>query len=320
MSDLPQIAESSVEDRLAAFFAPAGTKVTPVQAQESQQVDEESAEQPTDEQDTGLIDQPPEEGEVDEAEAAPEAVEVEYNGKTFKVDPELREAVMLKSDYTQKTQEIASVRRALEIEKMALQTAKVFDQQTKELTAQKSQLESYKEQARKIDWASLTLDQKVDLDRELRNIDSQLSDVERQLSSKRDEHKGQFDQYVVQAVMETEKFMSRKVSGWSQDSGRQLHQYGSQLGIPAEKLTTGWFADPTATHVMWKAQQWDKLQASKPGVTNKAASAPPVVKPGSNAIQKSVAQSNYQKSRESLKKTGSLKDFENAFLAASRKR
>jgi hypothetical protein len=318
--DQPQTAESSVEDRLAAYFAPAGTKATPVQAQENQQVEEVSADQPTDEQDTGLIDQPPEEGEVEEAEAAPEAVEVEYNGKTYKVDPELREAVMLKSDYTQKTQEIASVRRALEVEKMALQTLKVFDQQTKELTAQKSQLESYKEQARKLDWASLTLDQKVDLDRELRNIDSQLSDINGQIATKRDEHKGQFDQFVIRAVMETEKFMSAKVPGWSQDSGRQLHQYGTQLGIPAEKLTTGWFADPSATHVMWKAQQWDKLQASKPGVTNKAASAPPVVKPGSNAVQKSVVQNNYQKAREDLKKSGSLKAFESAFLAASRKR
>jgi hypothetical protein len=318
MADQPQVAESNVEDRLAAFFgAPAKA---PQQAVQAEQVQEDSAEQAPDEQDTGLIDQSPEEGEVDEAEAAPETVEVEYNGKTFKVDPELREAVMLKSDYTQKTQEIASVRRALEIEKMALQSAKAFEQQTKDLLAQKNQLESYKEQARKIDWASLTLDQKVDLDRELRNIDSQLNDVNGKITAKTDEHKGMFDQFVVRAVMETERFMSNKVPGWSQDSGRQLHQYGAQLGIPAEKLTTGWFSDPTATHVMWKAQQWDKLQSSKPGVNNKAASAPPVVKPGSNAVQKSVQQSNYARARDNLKKSGSLDAFANALLASQRKR
>ena len=316
MVDQPQAAESSVEDRLASFFgAPAKAPQQEVQANE-----EPAVEQSPDEQDTGLIDQSPEDGEVDQADAAPEVVEVEYNGKTFKVDPELREAVMLKSDYTQKTQEIASVRRALEVERMALQTAKVFDQQVKELAAQKSQLESYKDQARKIDWASLTLDQKVDLDRELRNIDSQLNEVNGQIAAKRDEHKGQFDRFVVQAVMETEKFMSNKVPGWSQESGRQLHEYGTQLGIPAEKLTTGWFADPQATHVMWKAQQWDKLQASRPGVTNKAASAPPAVKPGSNAVQKSVQQSNYSRARDNLKKTGSLDAFANALLASQRKR
>ena len=316
MADQPQVAESNVEDRLAAFFG------APAPAPESQQVEPQQGVQPetTDEPQPEVTDQSPEGEEVEQQEAAPELADVEYNGKTYKVHPELREAVMLKSDYTQKTQEIASVRRALELEKLALTSARTFEEQTSQLQAQKQKLESYKEQASKIDWASLTLDQKVDLDRELRNIDSQLAQVDREIQSKQSEYKGQFDQLVVRAVMETEKFMSGKVSGWSQDSGRQLHQYGLQSGIPSEKLTTGWFADPTATHIMWKAQQWDKLQASKPAVANKASNLPPPAKPGSSAVQQSVQQSNYSKARDNLKKTGSLDAFANALLASQRKR
>lgn len=315
MPDQPQAAESqglSVEDRMAAYFGgPAAAQEEPAQP-DLQEQDNQQVEEP----ETGLDGEEPPVVE----EAAPELVDIEYNGKTFKVDPELREAVMLKADYTQKTQEVASVRRTLEIEKAALQSTQLFNQQVSELNQELSRLNSIKEQAERIDRNSLNTDQRLDLDYELRKIDRQINELNGKIESRKTEHRSQFDQLIAAAVMESEKFMSRKVPGWNVDAGRGLLEYGLQLGIPPEKLTTGWFADPTATHVMWKAQQWDKLQASKPGVANKASAAPPVSKPGSNAVNQSMRQSEYKQARSNLKKSGSLEAFASALLASQRKR
>lgn len=307
-NDQPQVAESNVEDRLAAFFGGPASKPAPAEEpiqEEPQAAEDQQVEEP--ETQEGEEQQP-------EEEAAPELVEVEYNGKTFKVDPELREAVMLKADYTQKTQEVASVRRTLEIEKAALNADRLFNQQVGQLKEEVSRLASLKEQADKIDRNSLNTDQRLDLDYELRKIDKQIENLTGQIKQQESTHQSQFKQMIAAAVMESEKFMSRKVPGWNDEKGKSLHEYGLQLGIPYERLTTGWFADPTATHVMWKAQQWDKLQASKPGVANKASAAPPVAKPGSNAAQQSVKQSAYKQARAQLKKSGSVEDAAALFL------
>lgn len=50
-------------------------------------------------------------------EGAPEAeTEVEYEGKTYKVPPELKDALLRQSDYTKKTMSLADERRAIEAE------------------------------------------------------------------------------------------------------------------------------------------------------------------------------------------------------------
>jgi hypothetical protein len=307
-------AVASPEERLVQFFAKGDQKSAPTQARapvETEAVSQEAEAETQEEVQEG--EQPTEEQVSDEV---PEGyVELEHLGKKWHVPEELKTAFESNRKLaTQSAQELAPVRRAIEVEKIALQAAKAVDSELSKLTAQLAQLDSYKEQARKLDWSSLTLDQKVDLDRELRNIEEQRQAVGSQIEQRKAAAQQQFGQFVVQAVQETEKFMSAKVPGWGQETGKALHQYGTELGIPVEKLTAGWFADPVATHVMWKAQQWDKLQSSKPSVENKVRSAAPVIKPASSQVQKSVAQSNYQKERSQLKKSGSLEDAARLFL------
>lgn len=317
--DVP-VAESSVEDRMERFFG--GNPPEPTAPQKPELQPQEPASQEAAEPVNAVSDEPAadgqEEGEQQEpaSEEPPEGfVELEHLGKKYFVEPDLKTAFEAnRAQATRSAMELAPVRKALEVEKMALQATKAFNDEMKDIVAQQAQLQSYKEQARKIDWSALTLDQKVDLDRELRNVDEQLSQVESKLSASKQQHEQQFGRFVLDAVSQTEKYMGQKVPGWNEATGKALHDYGLNYGIPPEKLTAGWFADPTATHIMWKAQQWDKLQSSKPGVQNKVSNVPPVSRPGSSAVQKSVQQSNYQKARGNLKKTGSLDAFAEALL------
>ena len=242
-------------------------------------------------------------------------VELEHLGNKYFVPPDLKKAFEdNRAQGTKATQEVKLVRQALEVERVALQTDKAFSAEVRELESRKAELKSYIDQADKLNWRELTLDQKVDLDRELNKITKQLGEIDQEIEGRKAAHKQKFSQLVVAAVNATEQFMAQKIPNWNVESGKALHEYGLNNGIPVEKLTTGYFADPTATLMMWKAQQWDRLQGSKPAVTNKASNAPPVIKPGSNAVQKAVASSNYQKAREKLRKSGSVDDAAALFL------
>lgn len=55
--------------------------------------------------------------QTDAAVETPQEVEVEYNGKTYSLLPELRDALLRQADYTRKTQELAGQRRAFEAER-----------------------------------------------------------------------------------------------------------------------------------------------------------------------------------------------------------
>lgn len=319
MADVP-VTESSVEERLANYFSPqkASPKTQVIQPEATVSEDAPIEDVPVAEE----AQTQEEDAQEQVSDTPPEGfVELEHLGNKYFVPPDLKEAFEAnRAQGTRATQEVLHVRKALEVERQALQTAQTFNTEIRELDSKKYELLSYKDQAKKLDWSQLTLDQKVDLDRELRKIDEQLVDLDRQIDGKRSEHGQKFSRLVVDAVQATERYMGQKVQNWTVDTGKALHEYGLNNGIPTEKLTTGWFADPVATHIMWKAQQWDKLQGSKPGVTNKASNVPPVIKPGSNAVQKAVVSSNYQKARQNLKKTGSVEAFAQALLAGNRKR
>ena len=309
----PSVAESSVEDRLTAFFG--GPKAAPPQqpTPESEPQSDPDIPQPADDQEP-VAEQQADESDETETTEAPSLEEVDWNGKRYSIPAELKPALMMQADYTRKTQELAEVRKALESEKFVMNSNAQFQQQVQPLLDKQRELASYKEQAKKIDWTQLSTDQKIDLDRELRSIDQQLSELNGQIGTSYQAHQQQFGQAVLHAVAATESFMAKQVPNWNEAEGNQLHQYGLWLGIPKAKLTTGWFADPVATHVMWKAQQWDMLLYSKPQVANKSSNAPPFSKPGSNAVQGSVKQSEYRKARDQLKKSGSLEDAAKLFL------
>jgi hypothetical protein len=306
-NDQLQSAES-VQSRLTAFF---GGEPAPTSAPEADNPPVphsgiETVPEPEQPSLAEASDEVTEQSNDETAEVPTE--EIDWDGEKYAIPAKLKPAFMMQADYTRKTQELAEVRRSIEAEKLAIQSAQLFTEQTQPLLTQKQQLNSMKEQAKKIDWTALTTDQKIDLDRELRNIDGQLADIDKQLSSKQQEHEAGFGRAVLQAVQATEAYMAQKVPGWNQNAGNALHDYGTALGIPKQKLTAGWFADPVATHVMWKAQQWDNLQAGKPAVANKASKAVPVVKAASAAASQSNTAAKERSLRERLHKTGNVND------------
>lgn len=312
MSDQPAAPESSIESRLAAVLSskPAPTGAAP--AEEAPQQDPQPAAESPDVTPQQDAEQAPE-GEAPAEDPNFEEIDWE-DGNRYQVPKALKPALMKEADYRRKTMELAEIRKATEADRFQTQAAQAFQQQVAPLLQKRAELQSTKERARHIDWTQLTTDQKIDVDRELRNIDAQIGEIDAQIGNGYQQHQQTISQAVLHAVSATEQFMAHKVPGWNQETGAALHNYGLQLGIPKSRLITGWFADPVATATLWKAAQWDSLQAGKPQVQNRAASAPPVIKPNGSAVQQSQQQSKFREARSRLKKTGSLQDAAAVFL------
>jgi hypothetical protein len=81
----------------------------------------------------------PEEGE-------PGAVDVEYEGKTYKLPPELKDAVLRQADYTKKTMSLAEERKAVEAAKAHVEEIASYSQESRtsfvQAAALRMQLES----------------------------------------------------------------------------------------------------------------------------------------------------------------------------------
>lgn len=317
MADQPAAApapELSVEQRLANYFGAQEAQPeaeTPAAAQESgPQPGEATGPTPAETSAADGEDQP-----QDQPADAAQFDEVDWeDGNRYQIPKAIVPALMRDRDYRQKTMELAELRKATDADRFVSNANSAFQQQMAPLLTQRASLLDIKERARNIDWTALTTDQKIDADRELRRIDEQVAQIDAQLGNAYQAHQTQVSQAVLHAVGSTERFMAQKVPGWNENTGKQLHDYGLSLGIPKNKLITGWFADPVATATMWKAAQWDALQAGKPQVQNRASKAPPVIKPGSSTAQQSQATQQYRDSRAKLRKTGSLEDFAAAYI------
>lgn len=84
---------------------------------------------------------------------------------------------------------------------------------------------------------------------------------------------------------------------------KSLAKYATDLGVPAENLSR---LSATEAHVLWKAQQWDKAQASAKEA--KAKPIPKVSAPGTAKSKADVAADKRQEALRRLDKTGSLED------------
>ena len=119
----------------------------------------EEYEVPTEELDTLSTDMPdktPEDMEPDEPEE--ELDETEFEGKTYKVPKEIKDALLRQSDYTRKTQELAEIRKAAELERQSIVSAKEADEAADELKADLRTVDKALKSFENVDWAKFAAD------------------------------------------------------------------------------------------------------------------------------------------------------------------
>jgi hypothetical protein len=260
-------------------------------------------------------DEQPEEAE--EAPAAEEFVEIEIeDGRKVKVAPEAKDGYLRQSDYTRKTQELATLQKnataALQQQALLTQYQQFTQQEQQELAQIQSELKRLKE----VDWTGFDTETYIKTRGYIDNLKDKAADLEKALGTKQGQLRQHLAQQRQQAAANAYDYISRHVKGWAPDSQteQEVARYAGAYGVPPEALAEVAVMFPGFAVMAAKASQFDKLQTSKGQAVEKAQKAPPVVKPGAVTSTNNAQQQKASDIRSRLKKSGDWKDAAALFM------
>lgn len=296
------------EDRLEAAFAKAYGEDTPPEDVDAEE--EVEAEEPAEESEESESSEEP-----TEAESA--ADEVEYEGKTYKLPKELKEALLRQSDYTRKTQEVAEARRTVEERQKVVELREKFHQVHFAKVVEAQSVQTQLQQYAQVNWAELAESnpsQYLQLDRQYRELQTAAN----RLGS---EIQGLGHEFAQQLEAEKQKAQARCIEElrreykdqFTPEVIRQLDETGRSYGFSGEELSN--IVDPRVIRVLNDAAKYRKLQGSKTLAEKKVEGAKPVQVRSSRSIQTTTQNKQAEQARAKLKATGKPSDAE-AFLAA----
>ena len=197
---------------------------------------------------------------------------------------ELIKSYQLGTDYTRKSQAVAEERKAVEAERNAIQEAK----QIRDTYAQRlqiiEQMLNQPQQEENLEYLKETdpIGYAVKV-AEMSQNEKQLMQVraERERISQQQEYDRQ-EQLRYKINEEAQKLVAALPEYADPVKGdairKDVRSYGKQAGFSDDELANVY--DSRAVLTLWKAMQFDKLQASKPGITKKVNDAPRTMKSG----------------------------------------
>ena len=233
--------------------------------------------------------EPEVEAQAEDKPAQPEEVEVEIDGETYLVPKKISDRFIQHADYTRKTMDLAEMRRALSAEREAQAMEKAFTQATSQEREELATLDYQLKQFKQIDWSKIEdTAQLVHLKAQMDNLRERRSEVDASLKGRRAEFEDKVKSMTQEAMASGQKVIAQRIGDFTDTRKQELFAYGLNEGYTRDELDR--IVDPRLVVTLWKASQWDALQASKPTVTARATRAAPVVKPGPTRPQPSRVQ------------------------------
>jgi hypothetical protein len=193
-------------------------------------------------------------------ELEPEYVEIEYDGNTYNVPPELKDAVMRQSDYTQKTQHVAKEREALENHVREFQQAAQIHQQNMQGHAQLAAIRNELNRYSQVDWQSYSEAEPENAQKDFMAY-TQLRDADRNLSTQLQQQEAQALQQqqslIARQLEQSRAQLARDIPGWSDGVEQKLIDYAVQHGAPKRAVQEA-IAQPYQIQLLYKAYQYDQ--------------------------------------------------------------
>jgi hypothetical protein len=318
MSD--QAIEQSPESRLEAMLGDIQDDVKQNFEEEPLEVEEESTEEEEVEE---TEDETPEEDTEDEPDSEDESDEEETEEPTAKtlklkvngeeVEKPLDEVVALAQqglDYTQKTQQVAEDRKALESFQEQLQAQEAHFQEQIQLqnilfedVAKLTSLDQQLNQYANVNWNQLSDSDFVEAQKlffSYNQLQKQRGDLVSQFEAKKQDVVTKQQQALHKRIEEGKAILAKEIPNWSPETTQRLVSVGKEYGFTDTELNA--LVDPRHVKVLHDAMQWRNLKNNSVG-KKKVSSAKPVVKPGAKDT-KNRANNQVKQVREQLRKTG----------------
>lgn len=181
-----------------------------------------------------------EEGEGDGEPAEPELIDTEYEGKTYKIPPELKDALLRTADYTRKTQEVAEQRKAIEARQAEVDKAYQTSQEVIEARAVIHNVDSQLKQYENVNWQQLEAEDPLAAMSHWRNY-QMLKDQRGQVAQYLDKTQAEMSEKVAQEtdkrLRETRAFAEKEIPGWTPDMDVKIVGFAEkELGFSREQL------------------------------------------------------------------------------------
>lgn len=255
------------------------------------------------------------EDEVEEQETQTYRVKAAGEEKDVTLD-ELIKSYQLGTDYTRKSQAVAEERKAVEAERHAVQEAKQMRDSYAERLQLIEQMLSQPQQEENLEYLKETdpIGYAVKV-AEMSQKEKQLMQVrvERERISQQQEYDRQ-QQLRAKIGEESQKLVAALPEFADPVKGEAIRKdvrtYGKQAGFSDDELANVY--DSRAVLTLWKAMQFDKLQASKPGITKRVNEAPKTMKSGVTMPRDSNSE-ELKKLKARAKQSGRVADAAAAF-------
>lgn len=249
-------------------------------------------EAPAEEVETPQEPEAPAEAEPEAETPQPELAEIEYEGKQYKVAPELRSAFLRHADYTQKTQEAAASRKSAEQMTLAAQNAIAQAQQLAPYFAQLHSMQAQAQAIRQSLTPQLRDNDPIGYNTALSEYNMLTNSIQQssgQLEQVTQQHRAQLHAVRQAAWNEQAPALIKEFPELAKpEAVRALQEYVVNSGLPQEAIDFINYSAPAAK-VFWKAQQYEKLVAeqakAKASLKSKTQGVPPV-KPTGRAPDK----------------------------------
>lgn len=236
-------------------------------------------------------------------------------GETFEVPvSELKNGYMRDADYRQKTQAVAEERKAA-MQQLQQQAAHIeaLAPELGALNGLQQQLQQYQN----LDWNAIRAadpQQHSALLADYLLLKDRVGEAQQRIAARREQINAAQLQSFQQATKEAAEHLKRVIPNFGDATIRQMQEFGKKSGFTDAELAN--VADKRMLETLWKASQWDALQAKKPAVENKVKALPPKKAPATSAPPRNAKQEQITKALQS-RRAMSTDDFA-ALLKATR--
>ena len=256
---------------------------------DTEEVAEESAEESTGETTDETADSEADETAEAQKSSAIEEVEVEVDGWKGKIPAKLKAEIEKGADYTRKTQTLADEKRLFDTQMRTQHEQQQFMQSASAELNQFRAIEAQLEQYRTVDLSQIDGETLSRMSMAAANLREERAKLKEALDTKREQFQQTMVSHWDELTAKARDVIVKSVPNWDTVAG-QVAQYALNEGFPFEHITGHdrqtrqrvgpGVVDPVFAKTLYKAMQWDKLQASKATVPGKIANAPPVARPG----------------------------------------
>ena len=264
--------------------------------------DENEATDPTDEPQIEETDEvQPEVADTDDG-----LVEAEFEGKSYKVPQELKDALLRQADYTRKTQEVAEQRKAVEERQAALEQQQTLLATQFEKAVQLRSMQEKLAQYEALDWNAISEQdpsQAMKLNVAYQKLQREAQEAAFALNQAQSQQQQLTQAQRQQKLQEAQQELFRHIPNFNAEVAEKIRKTAHEYGVSDQEINS--IVDPRQIRILHDAMQWRAMQAKKPETLKKVTEAPKVVKP--QATPPKPRQN--QAALDRLKQSGRIEDF-----------